>query len=273
MLYYLSPKLSTSRSYLDWIRGIVMLALLSILAPTSMAIGSTQAAASPEQPSSAYNCIFPHCYGYTHWYGGTFGAATYILIRNLTCIGCTPSNGYKLNEELWLEDLASGGYIEVGYGARDQQYGATWYFYSNTPPGQGQARHDLAPVPSGNFNNFTGFKLTRNRQGADRILVGIWSPYYNYSITDWNDMGNSTYAGNRVLIGAELKGYNSGGPITQSSNGTIAWINNQWQTNNGIYHYQNVDTTAYSQHPNFASWYILPSNSTTGGEFWASCGC
>lgn len=113
----------------------------------------------PKAFASTYDCesnprvTSGSCYGMVSWFGGTFGVTEHIYVNPLTCTNCHASNGYKLNEEVWLVDENSGGYVEVGYGARPLQNGAQWYFWANTPPNQGQARFDLAPVPAADYYN------------------------------------------------------------------------------------------------------------------------
>lgn len=179
--------------------------------------------------ASAYSCPPPNfsCYGINIWNGNTYGTSSYIYVSPHVCIGCTPTgqgNGYKLNETIWLFDQTHGGTIEIGYGARDTQYGATWYYYSNYIYGQNQTRIDMNPVPSGDYYNYAGFKMTRNREPTNYILLQYWAtvPGSTQRVEVYNPtMGGGDWLANAIDIGTELSGVNNGGSITQSNNGPV----------------------------------------------------
>jgi hypothetical protein len=222
-----------------------------------------------------------HCYGDNSWYGGTWGSQTYIFVKQLTCTNCNTTNHYKLNEEMWLSDDTNGGYIEVGYGARDTKNGATYYFWSNTPPGQPQQRNDIGAVPSGDYNQFSMFKLTRNNQAANQVVVQIATQTNSryFGVVATNSMGggygtSNAYLGNRMVIGAELAGYNNGGTIFQSSNGNISFVQSQWQYNNGTYNQQTSAGTVHQDNPPISAvWNVPPSPPSNSGTFLTNCGC
>lgn len=266
-----------------WLRSAIMLALLSLLIPISVRLDQSKAFAA----NSTYDCttnprwVIGHCYGINQWVGGTWGSQTYIFVRQLTCTNCNTTNSYHLNEEMWLIDNTSGGVIEVGYGARDQKNGATYYFWSNTPPGQPQQRNDIGAVPSGDYNNFSKFKLTRNNQAADQVVVQIATQTNSryFGVVATNSMGGgygtpSAYLGNKIQIGTELVGNNNGGPMFQSSNGDISYVQSQWQYNNGTYNQQTSVGTVYQDNPPISAvWSDPPSPPSNSGTFVTNCGC
>jgi len=271
-----------SRS-VDWVRAAIAVALLSALIPLNLIspLSADAAPPLPGAPASTYNCPppGPHCYGQIAWLGTTYGTSSSIYIQPLTCGNCTTSNHYHLNVETWLIDNNSGGYIEVGYGARDAQNGAEWYFWSNTPPGQGQTRNDVGPIPPGDYFASSGFKMTRNRQDANHVQVQEWSANYRFTVVATNNMGGgyggpNAYTGTEINIGSELVGVNNGGNEFQSTNGNADWTNNQWQEHAGTYHYQTSDGIRRIDGPEYqGDWAIPPHSSSTGGDLYVSCGC
>lgn len=270
----LNNRVTSHRPTVLWF-GLRMAIIVAVLATMLQAaiINPPKAFASTYDCESNPRVTSGSCYGMVSWFGGTFGVTEHIYVNPLTCTNCHASNGYKLNEEVWLVDENSGGYVEVGYGARPLQNGAQWYFWANTPPNQGQARFDLAPVPAADYYNYTGFKMTRNRQGNGNVLVQVWSAGYNWSTVTSNSMGGSNWTGNRIDIGSELRGSNYGGPIFQSSNGWIRWTGSQWQTNDGLYHYQTDSGTTAIDNPQWVYWYLFPWQTSDGGLLYESCGC
>ncbi len=261
MLRHLYRTTPTRTNRVSALRAAIVLAVLSALLPGSLGPGPAYAAPGP------YNC--PLCYGATSWEGASFGAATYIYVQPLTCDPCDTINHYQLNEQLWLQDSVQSTrpYIDVGYGYRN---GGLRYFWGTAPPEGGQQIYDIATVPSADYGNFAGFKITRNRQASNQVLVQVWNAATNWSTVVTNGMGSATWTGNHTVIGAQLMGNSH---IAQSTNGAIAFINNQWQSNDGVYHFQASDPGVGSDVPLQAYWHILPSHSTTGGELYTSCGC
>ena len=147
------------------------------------------------------------------------------------------------------------------------------YFWGTAPPEGGQQIYDIAPVPPADYGNFAGFKITRNRQASNQLPIQVWNVATNWSTVVTNGMGGATWAGNHVAIGAQLMGNSH---IAQSTNGVIALINNQWQSSDGVYHFQGSDSAVRADVPLQTYWHILPSHSTTGGNSIriaaASCG-
>ncbi len=265
-----------------WIRGAVILALLSVLIPMS-AINPSRASASPPMPAaprSAYNCttnpIGGHCYGVNRWSGHTFGASTYEYIHSFTCSDCNTSTHYHLNATLWVADTQyyPSATVEVGYGAIGDQGGGMWYYWASTPPFGSQEKHYVAQIPSGDYGGYTGYKITRNRQDAAHVVVGIWSANYGFSTVAINPMGASTWLGYNMDIGMELSANNDGTVIRHSSGDNIYLRQNMWQMSNGTYVYQNTNGNLQPLNgPINAYWQTQPVPGGTGGQFSTYCGC
>lgn len=70
-----------SSSWAFWVRGTVVIVLLSVLLPASLLINS------PKASASAYNCYGQgnHCYGKVTWDGGTWGYQTHIYMNTIYC--------------------------------------------------------------------------------------------------------------------------------------------------------------------------------------------
>lgn len=137
-------------------------------------------------------------------------------------------------------------------------------------------------IPGGDYYNFAGFKLTRNNQAADKVVIQIWSATNSrlFGTVETNSMGgaygtSNAYLGTRVDAGSELRAINYDNSTPISSNGTVGYSQNQWQSNSGAYNYQTADGTIYVDPPQQAYWYnnVPPSISPTGGLLYTSCGC
>ncbi len=264
------------------LRGAVAVAVLvlSLLAShPANAAGLTEQAAS-NAPNMWVNCTNANgdCRGIVRWSGNTLGTSPYIYVQNLTCSPCSSSDGF-LSEETWLADTtnaANPSWVEIGYyTGYPSAVGSLAYFYARQIPTDPQPYQEtyVASVPPPDLGGYTGFKITRNRQAPNQVLLGIWSAnnWTNWSgivTTPQGDSTNGTWAGNAEDIGSELEGY---GQYNVSSNGSIYWKNNLWQHGDAAYYgqyvYQNTNPTPIIQngyhHP---SWAELPSQSTTGGK-------
>jgi hypothetical protein len=211
--------------------------------------------------------------------GATTGAAAYIYvaIRGIVCINCYPGN--YLRESLEIIDSNTWGHVKIGYEVLSDNL--DYYYYCNQPPGSAESCAVVGRVPETDYGNYTGFKITRNRQGPYNVLVQVWSggvPQFNWPPPGTpalsNNMGGAygtpnQYVGTDIYLITEMKGDS----VNMDSGGDVDWIKNQWQSSDGGYHYQSASGYRYQGYfpPISDGWRVVPEYSTTGGDFWTYC--
>lgn len=217
----------------------------------------------------AYSCP-SSCYAGIDWAGAVNGAATEVLVNNISA----PS-GQRLQNEQWLIDRATsacttnpyrscwveGGYtvgsVWIGY------VGSPYYFWADIRPGYPYAEHDIALVPSADVGSLVSVNIDRDTGVSNQFDVAFDSPnYYGGGQSTANTMSPTD-----IVIGEELNGGSSG-----ASSPLTGWNYNQWIDSGFVYHYQTADGSMVGpNNPPYGQWGVLPSQSSTGGQWQAWC--
>ena len=227
-------------------RLIVLCGLIMLVAPI---IGA------PNTALATYNCTNPHCYAEHRWYGGNYGADTYISIVSL--YDNNHNLGDHVTNEMWVGD--DGNYcsttiacwVEAGYEA---QNGNFFYFYAYQTVNGTYYQATLGYVPYGDLGHNAYVWIHYNGYTFDVEVSTISNTYYANAPMFMNI--------NRIDIGEELAG------TATASAPTAYWNDNRWIDSGGSYHYQYRDGDCDCiSNPPYGGWTIKPSNSSTGGEW------
>jgi hypothetical protein len=170
---------------------------------------------------------------------------------------------------MWLEDTHNQPniyWVESGYESYPPGPASndSYFWADERPNGGGYNWHDFGQVPSGDYQHNATFNIVNDGSQSYEVYVSTYTTYY---------LGYSTHSivsPNDIVIGQELAGSSgASAPVSFFSD-------NQWLDSNDAPHYQTYgsDTTPYpltSDNPPYASWFIHPQNSSTGGSLQASC--
>lgn len=247
-------------------------ALVAVIAGnmfTVRAARASSAQAHSARIAQAYSCgngtggTYPHCYAQYEWPGTTNGSITWIFITQLTCnSSCSNQSGW-VDNETWLEQQNPGDYwVESGYMSYPPgPTSSDSYFWADNRPTYGYTWHDFGQVPSGDYQHNTTFELVKDGSGTFEVYLSSYTKsFYAYSTSN-------SMSANQIVIGQELAG--TGG----ASAPTSYLSHNQWIDSNDHPHYQTNSNSddLDSDNPPYASWFITPQNSTTGGSLQTSC--
>ncbi len=218
----------------------------------------------PTSASANYSCN-NYCYGYATWGGGTTGSRTV-----QTVVPMFDNDGANhITQEMWLIDPTASSYwaeawIEVGLMSTG---GTEWYFYAYELPGGGETvpTYLIETPPSSDYFNTAVLEIGQDTAGYSfHVRIQSLTQYLPYEVTN-DPMEPST-----IQIGSELVG------TTSAYAEGAHWTDNMY-IESGSYYYQTSDTPALVSpqqgSPEHASWSVLPSNSSTGGDFYSYCGC
>lgn len=208
-----------------------------------------------------------HCYGDYDWSGATTGSATSIYMVHLTCsTSCSSAHGF-VDNEMWLidENNPTEYWVESGYESYPPGSSSndSYFWADERPNGGGYNFHDFGQVASGDYQHYTSFTIVKDGSQYWEVYLGTYTTdYVGYSTS--NSMSPSD-----IVIGLELAG--SGGGAAP-----VAYFNdNEWYDSTLHAHYQTYGSDSYpgllSNNPPYASWYIHPQNSSTGGSLKTSC--
>ncbi len=228
------------------------------------------------QTALAYNCGDPqggaHCYAIYQWEGGTTGGRAEILVTHTSDTTTYVPGDYNFvyNGE-WLLDQTNSSscpslpcWVESGYLASvDPSHSGVWYVWADKRPNGTFYKHWIASVPSGDFGQYALISFWYN-PGAS-YSVSIISP--NESFAGYSTP--NTMQADAIEIGEELTGASGGyAPTTY-------WQGNEFREGSTWYFQfrPNPMLTDYEHfsNPPHGGWVTLPSNSSYGGDFWASC--
>lgn len=226
-------------------------------------------------PAAAYSCGDPsinHCYAIATWTGGggLYGGDT--TIQSFSGPLYNPSGGATqgnfIDQEMWIlqgYNSACGGacWVEVGVialvGSNQPQY-----FWADNRPNATFYLGIIADVNSAaDSNHPVQFSIAHNDPDPTRwnVMVastsGTWYPY-SYP---------NTMSADAQHIGQELSGSPAGAYM-----GSNYLINNRWIDSSLNHYYQSSNGTAPTpSNPPYGNWAVLPSNSSTGGQWSNSC--
>jgi len=211
--------------------------------------------------AAAYSCTDGgHCYAIVTWNGSTHGAATDIGISYL--YASDPLGAFGINNTLWLVDGSGNYWVEGGYKAA---YGSQRYYWGDVRPSDPvYRRHDLGAIPGQHYGFGLDLNIVRMPDDASYVVAlhvnSVGYSSYNYSVSN-------TMTPNRIDMGQELSG-------TASAHADQAQFTyNQWQENNGTYHFQNQYVNPQVFGGPYGYWAEEPQNSSIGGIWATSCGC
>jgi hypothetical protein len=221
----------------------------------------------------AYSCT-GHCYTLAGWTSSDVGAE---IVGGDTTIGIvslgTPDN--RLNNEMWLvQPTATGACTTSGFGTCWFEGG---YTYIGASSKESYFTAWMSPETGSTYTESVGPQVGASEYGKTMsVEIRQDSPSGGYYVTILppiqsgytNDDSASTLVPARLWIGAELVGVSGG------SAATADFTNNRYITqSNGVYttHYPTVDGYQTSANPPAGSWYVTPSNSSTGGDYQTSC--
>lgn len=271
--------------------AVIFLGLLLGFASVATSFGSVHAEAA--HPLSTYNCTTNsgsgsgHCYAVNVWSGSVLGSRANLKVASLSCSGCTTSNKWHVSDEIWMIDTGTGTWA-----ASNCYAGACWVesgtqssAYSSSTCGSSMCYMwaDSRPC-GGGYNQHISTTRATNDLGALSALIlqrTLNNGYHSCTPnTQWNAYASSSYYGtgvngtstynpmypNVIEIGLEVYG-NTGESAARAD-----WTSNEW-VNTGNWAYQTGDGSKTIMAPTSGAWAVLPHSSSTGGDFYASCGC
>jgi hypothetical protein len=244
-------------------------------------IGFLGCCAPPPQPP--YDCQPNRCYGINIWRGGTDGGRVEVAVTPIFVNEDDPDSLF-INNAIWVADNGdnnppcytppdqpiSGCWLEIGYKGIQRRME---YYVGQKFPGLAY-RRDPVVLPSSHFDRFVEFKITRSivsNAWEMRITVsGSSNAHYIYTTAP------SPYPlyPNRINIGQEAQVR-----IVNATALPAFWRRNTWYSGSQPY-YQGNDgvTPPRGEAPGFAKypppffyWLESPSQSSTGGYFFAKC--
>jgi hypothetical protein len=259
---------------------VLISALVGVAATYDLTKVTVYASRATEPTGPTYTCGDPnggHCFSLAYWQGSPFdGISSDINIRQLE--SCCDSN--FISNKMYMTSSLSNHWMEIGYRTNRQidshlavsSAGVTnmWYFWA-----------DKRPIDNRYYLRYLGEVLVPDWGTTGNFYIERVGPSSFDAVVDIaraNLVGHSTdntiYPG-WIDIGTQLTG-TSGSDMV----GVTHWTNNMWKAPPGYYCgpntpwcFQTSNGSTILTHPATipANWVVLPSQSTTGGDWRTSC--
>jgi hypothetical protein len=239
------------------VRIALAVAIVALFLPQTNVLNPTTA--------SAYSCSPLHCHAIVDWSGAIHGASTDISLVSIVCSGCNGSSQFY-DDEIWVVEKGNCGgacWVEVGYTKPTPSSSSEYYFWADYRPCFmcGYNQHFVGQVQPNEIGTSPEFSIQYSGNNTWGVsIVGVGSNFGG----SWQSTSNSM-SPKDIEVGAELAG-------TSGASAPVAHFTvNTWTGTDGSFHYQTSNGTVTQDLPPSASWRVLPSQSSSGGDLVTSC--